>query len=74
MADNQDPRNDIFRQAEEAFSQLELDQKARFLAQEAVGTACEAVQAVMDFVAEECESLFETAPSQPNPEEESPAA
>ena len=60
MADNQDPRTDHFKQAEEAFSHLELDQKARFLAQEAVSTVLEAAQVVMDVVVEECEGLFES--------------
>jgi len=73
MADNQDPQTDIFGQAQEAFSQLELDQKVRFLAQEAVSTACEAAQVLVDFVAEECGSLFETAQSQQPPKEESTA-
>ena len=63
MADNQDPRSEAFQQAEEAFSNLELDQKARFLAQEAVGTALEGIECLMDYVIEEVDSLFADEPS-----------
>lgn len=61
MADNQDPQTDHFKQAEEAFNRLELDQKAKLLVQETVAIAIEAVDALVDMVSEEGKKMFDGA-------------
>lgn len=61
MADNQDPQTDHFKQAEEAFKRLELDQKAKLLAQETVAIAIEAVESLVDMVSEEGKKMFDGA-------------
>ncbi len=62
MSDNQDPVNDPFTQAREAFTQLGLDQKAAFLAQETVNTAVGAVRCLVDVISAECADLFDSSP------------
>lgn len=59
MSDHQDPVNDPFAQAREAFDQLGLEQKAAFLAQETINTAVSAVRSLADAVSAECADLFD---------------
>ncbi len=54
----QDTDRDPFTEANDAFSGLELDQKATFLVTQAVNTAVEAVSTLMDAVAGECTEFF----------------
>ncbi len=58
MDTTQDTDRDPFAEATDAFSGLELDQKATFLITQAVNTAVEAVSALMDVVDGECTELF----------------
>ena len=59
----QDTDRNQFAEAKEAFSELELDQKATFLVTQAMNTAVEAVSTLVDVVAEECTELFSSGPS-----------
>ena len=63
MADNQDTSKDIFTQTKEMFDHLNLDQKTRFLGQEAVSTVFEAIQCMVDFMGSEFENMFKGSSS-----------
>ncbi len=67
----QDTDRNQFAEAKEAFSELELDQKATFLVTQAMNTAVEAVSTLVDVVAEECTELFSTPAAASEEEEDS---
>ena len=60
MDTTQENNRDLFAEVKDAFSCLELDQKATFLITESVNTAVEAVSTLVDVVAKECTQLFST--------------
>ena len=61
MANEKEPDRDLFTEVKEAFSRLELDQKATFLVTESVNTAVEAVSALADAVTRDFAQCFDTA-------------
>ena len=65
MENGQDPRQDLFTQAKEAFDLLGLEQKAKFLAAETCNTVVEVARVVFDTVTREAEGLFNSVASKP---------
>ncbi len=72
MATAKDSDHDLFAQVQEAFSRLQLDQKASFLITETANTALEAVSSLIHTVSNECTELFNT-PATVEDESDDPA-
>ena len=73
MTDQQDPRNEQYDRARDAFGDLAIEDKTVFLLKETVNTIVQGVEGAARSIIDEFESMFGEAPAEAETEEKAAA-